>query len=57
MIMIMKILIMKIVKETIDFPTFNRNLSGRAIVQERHIDERSNLYKKLEGVKTFMWKE
>ena len=55
--MIMKILIMKIVKETIDFPTFNRNLSGRAIVQERHIDERSNLYKKLEGVKTFMWKE
>ena len=30
------------------------NITGRALVQERHVEERSNVYKKLEGVKTMM---
>ena len=40
-------IILIIIQEYVMFP----NITGRALVQERHVEERSNVYKKLEGVK------
>ena len=39
-------IILIIIQEYVMFP----NITGRALVQERHVEERSNVYKKLEGV-------